>query len=119
MKKKEDKPKQELNTSLHVAVQRLNKEAKKPKGLLDKTAQNLAKAKIKTLERPIQSPMLLRRNCSRLMNYLHQTMHHALAIKVNELSKLVKDNMSQKAMQEIINTMDGISKKHGFDFYKP
>ena len=114
-KKKIEKEESPLNSSVNSSISRLNKEDKRAKGNLDK----IQKKQITSSVGHINSPIVLKRNCARLMNFLHQTMHHTTAIKVNDVSKLIKDKMSRRDMQKIIDTMDDIGKKHGFDFFKP
>lgn len=115
-KQQQQKPATPINSTAKTAIKKLEKESSRPKGNLDKVPKGHVQP---VLERKIQSAVVLKRNCGRLINHLHQTMHHTVAIKVTQVSKLVKNGMSQRDMQKIIDTMDDIAKKHGHDFYKP
>lgn len=115
--KKEYGKKKDATASLNIALTKLQKESKKPKGILDKIKKEKKEGTV--AEKNIKSVMVLKRNCSRLMNHLHQMMHHSLAIKVHELTTFIEDNISARAMDKIIDELDKISRKHGFDFFKP
>lgn len=112
------KKKRDVTTSLIVSLTKLEKESNRPHGVVDKIAEKQAKLKQQSPPAEIHSSFILKRNCGRLINYLHQTMQHSVAIKVNEVSKQIADNMSQRAMKKIVDVLTDISQKHGFNFGK-
>lgn len=107
------KVKKDLTTTVTLAINGLRKEASKKHELLDKLKPT-HKGEKKNLV--INSPFIVRRNCDRLVNHLRQRMFHPLALKVTHVSKLVENNMSQRAIKSVVDVMNDISYDHGFDF---
>lgn len=104
-----------LNSTLNLALTNLKKENVRPKGNIDKLKRQKTQSPIKD----IPSTIVLRKYCDRLMNSLHQKMHHTVAIRVSQLTKLIEDGMPTPNRRRIIDNLVEISKEHGFDFFKP
>lgn len=103
------KSKKNSTNTLKLALKKLGKETSK---LPDK------KKSIGKTSASIRSSTSLKQSCDKLMNYLHQRMHHALALKVNDVSKLINDKMSQKAIDEVTDSLKDIASKNKIDISK-
>ena len=114
-KKIEKKP--ELSSTLNVAVNKISKESDRPKGSLDKLKRPLRPENL--TQKTITSAIVFRQHCARLTNKLHQQQQHTVAIRVAELTKLIKDNMPQPAKTKLLENLVEISRQHGIDFLKP